>query len=231
MKVMFMVIIGLLFTGNSFSQQVDLMRIETTNDLIIYYPQYSNIDLACGKMPEKTDADVLFCCEAAFTGELLKVFKHSNIAGHHVSGGIFYRGYSCKPNTGCFVFYQNKWKFLLHTYVNELKLAAENGGMGFGQNMIIHNGKTQPSFKNLNSRFEYRALCELKGKLCVIDSKEVISYAEFIYSLEKIGVTHALYLDMGSGWNHSWYRDNNGMVVDIHPKTHSYTTNWLVFKK
>ena len=65
----------------------------------------------------------------------------------------------------------------------------------------------------------------------MIDSKGVVSYASFIESLEKIGVTHALYLDMGRGWNHSWYRDNKGTVVEIHPKTHSYTTNWIVFMK
>lgn len=227
----YLFILCLLFVEASYGQENKLMRIETTNDLIIYYPQFLSIDLACGKMPEKTETNVLFCCEAAFTGELLKEFKHSNIAGHHVSGGKFYRGYKCKPNTGCFVFYQNQWKFLLHTYADELKLAAENGGMGFGQNMIIYDGETQPSFRKLQSKFEYRALCEYHGKLCVIDSKGVVSYASFINSLEKIGVTHALYLDMGRGWNHSWYRDNNGTVVEIHPKTHSYTTNWLVFKK
>ena len=227
----YIVVLCLLFVESSYGQINKLMHIETTNDLIIYYPQYSDIDLACGKMPEKTDSNVLFCCEAAFTGELLKEFKHSNIAGHHVSGGKFYRGYKCKPNTGCFVFYQNQWKFLLHTYADELKLAAKNGGMGFGQNMIIYDGETQPSFRKLQSKFEYRALCEYHGKLCVIDSKGVVSYDSFINSLEKIGVTHALYLDMGRGWNHSWYRDNNGTVVEIHPKTHSYTTNWLVFKK
>lgn len=227
----YLFIICLLFVEASYGQENKLMRIETTNDLIIYYPQFLSIDLACGKMPEKTETNVLFCCEAAFTGELLKEFKHSNIAGHHVSGGKFYKGYKCKPNTGCFVFYQNQWKFLLHTYADELKLAAENDGMGFGQNMIIYDGETQPSFRKLQSKFEYRALCEYHGKLCVIDSKGVVSYASFINSLEKIGVTHALYLDMGRGWNHSWYRDNNGTVVEIHPKTHSYTTNWLVFKK
>ena len=227
----YLFILCLLFVEASYGQENKLMRIETTNDLIIYYPQFLSIDLACGKMPEKTETNVLFCCEAAFTGELLKEFKHSNIAGHHVSGGKFYRGYKCKPNTGCFVFYQNQWKFLLHTYADELKLAAENGGMGFGQNMIIYDGETQPSFRKLQSKFEYRALCEYHGKLCVIDSKGVVSYASFINSLEKIGVTHALYLDMGRGWNHSWYRDNNGTVVEIYPKAHSYTTNWLVFKK
>ena len=230
-RKIFVIILACFFIINSYGQQADVMRIETTNDLIIYYPQYSDIDLACGQMPEETDTNVIFCCEAAFTGQLLTVFQHSNIAGHHVSGGKFYRGYSCKPNTGCFVFYQNQWKFLLHNYVGELKLAAANGGMGFGQNMIIYDGKTQSSFKKLQSKFEYRALCEYNSKLCVIDSKGVVSYASFIKSLENIGVTHALYLDMGNGWNHSWYRNNDGKVVEIHPKTHSYTTNWLVFKK
>ena len=231
LKEIMLIVACLMLVKTSFGQQVDLIHIETTADLVIYYPQYSNIDLACGQMPQKTDNDVLFCCEAAFTGELLKEFKHSNIAGHHVSGGTFYKGYKCRPNTGCFVFYNNQWKFLLHNYGDELRKAADNGGMGFGQNMIIHDGQTQPSFRKLKSRFEYRALCEYRGKLCVIDSKGVVSYAAFISSLEKIGVTHALYLDMGRGWNHSWYRDNDGKVVEIHPKTHSYTTNWLVFKK
>ena len=119
-KRLFCIVFTLLSISISYGQQAELMRIETTNDLTICYPQYSDIDLACGKMPEKTDSNVLFCCEAAFTGELLKEFKHSNIAGHYVSGGKFYRGYKCRPNTGCFVFYQNKWKFLLHNYADEL---------------------------------------------------------------------------------------------------------------
>ena len=230
-KKLFFIVLALFFMLISYGQQVNMIHIETTSDLIIYYPQYSDIDLVCEIMPSKNDESVLFCCGAAFTGELLDEFKHSNIAGHHVSGGKFYKGYSCRPNTGCFVYYQNKWKFLLHNYAAELKLAANNGGMGFGQNMIIYDGKTQPSFRKLHSKFEYRALCEYHGKLCVIDSRGVVSYASFINSLEMIGVTHALYLDMGRGWNHSWYRGNDGKVVEIHPKTHSYITNWLVFKK
>ena len=180
LRRLFILVFALYSMMISYGQQADVMRIETTNDLIIYYPQYSDIDLACGQMPEKTDTNVIFCCEAAFTGELLKEFKHSNIAGHHVSGGKFYGGYSCKPNTGCFVFYKNQWKFLLHNYVGELKVAANNGGMGFGQNMIIYDGETQPFFRKLQRKFEYSALCEYHGKLCVIDSKGVVSYASFI---------------------------------------------------
>ena len=65
----YLFILCLLFVEASYGQENKLMRIETTNDLIIYYPQFLSIDLACGKMPEKTDTNVLFCCEAAFTGE------------------------------------------------------------------------------------------------------------------------------------------------------------------
>lgn len=211
--------------------QMHVMRIENTSDLTIYYPQYSTIDLACGKMPDKNNESILFCCGASFTGELLKEFKHSNIAGNHVSGGVLYKGFKCRPNTGGFVYYDDQWKFSLQSYNEDLKVSAKNKGMGFAQNMIIYNGVTQPSFRKLQSRFQYRALCEYKGKLCIIDSKRVVSYADFISFLEKLGVTHALYLDMGRGWNHSWYRKNDGDVIEIHPKTHNFATNWIIFKK
>ena len=45
---------------------------EVTDYLILYYPDYTNIDLVCGTMPSIKDKRVIFCAEAAFTGELLK---------------------------------------------------------------------------------------------------------------------------------------------------------------
>lgn len=45
------------------------VTIETTTNLNVYYPEYTKIDLVCGKMPKATQKDVEFCCEAAFTGE------------------------------------------------------------------------------------------------------------------------------------------------------------------
>jgi len=30
--------------------------------------------------------------------------------------------------------------------------------------------------------------------------------------------------------NHAWYRDR-GKIVELHPKTHGFCTNWIVFKK
>ena len=59
----------------------------TVDGLIVYYPQYSRIDLVCDKMPSQQDDSIVFCAEAAFTHELLDEFNHSNIDGDHVSGG------------------------------------------------------------------------------------------------------------------------------------------------
>ena len=77
---------------------------EDSLGLNIYYPDFDRIDLVCGRMPYSEDSAVIFCCEAAFTGQLLKDFKHGNIAGDHVCGGEYFKGYTCRVNTGCFTF-------------------------------------------------------------------------------------------------------------------------------
>lgn len=204
---------------------------EEKGNLIIYTPNYTSIDLVCGTMPSKTDKRVIFCAEAAFTGELLKEFKHSNILGDHVSGGIRYKGTSCKRNTGAFVYYSDKWKFLYKDYSKELDTAARNGGMGFGQEMMIHKGKRVQTIRKYSNKNEFRALCELNGKLCVIDSKGISTFGDFIQALLNEGVYEAIYLDMGPGWNYSWWRDHKGIVREIHTHRTIYTTNWITFSR
>ena len=51
-----------------------------------------------------------------------------------------------------------------------------------------------------------------------------------------IKVTHALYLDMGRGWNYAWYREKGGKVKEIFPESklapsYKYRTNWITFYK
>jgi hypothetical protein len=52
---------------------------EPTSVLNVYYPEFSRMDLVCGKMPDTSQKNVEFCCEAAFTGELLTEFKHGKV--------------------------------------------------------------------------------------------------------------------------------------------------------
>lgn len=204
--------------------------------LTIYYPHMGGVSLVTKEMPDTSTINVIFCCAAAYTGERSNEFRHSNIAGDHVSDGMGkrYRGYRCPRNTGAFVYYKEKWKFLYKDYSAELDSAAKYSGMGFGQEMMIHHGSIVPHTRKDSDENLFRALCEINGRLGIADAKEFGTFGGFIDFLIKAGVTEALYLDMGTGWNHSWYKpeiDDNlmGKAIVIQPKKHSYCTNWLTF--
>lgn len=204
---------------------------EETDRLIILYPNFSRVDLVCESMPWVEDKDVILTVAAAFTGERLNYFKHKNIAGDHVSGGVRYDGYKCARNSGAFVYYNGQWKFCYKNYSHELGLAASNGGAGFGQELIMIDGEFVPTTRqdaNINC---FRALCEKDERLCVIESKSAIAFGEFKKLLKELGVSHAIYIDMGSGWNHAWYRADDNNVVTLKPvgNDSKYCTNWITF--
>ena len=205
----------------------------TVNGLIVYYPQFSRIDLVCGTMPSEQDTSVVLCAEAAFTHELLDEFAHTNIDGDHVSGGKRYTGAKCQDNSGAFAWFgDSTWEFVNGEYSELLDSVAQAGGMGFGQAIIIHDGESiRPLWRDGVN--QYRALCEKDGRLCIVDSRDAVSYERFVALLEQFEPRHALYMDMGAGWNHSWWRDSDGNVHEIHPTADKsrYCTNWITFYK
>ncbi len=217
-----------------FSQKGNAVIVETTANLNVYYPDYSRIDLVCGQMPKATDKTVEFCCEAAFTGELLTEFKHSNIADNHICNGVMKKGYRCRANTGGFIWGKDKWKFMRKV---DYPTTANGWNMGFCQLLIIKDGFVRPIGSKMKlNRNIYRALCEKDGKLCIVESRKVMKYEFFVKCLSAYRVTHALYLDMGSGWNYAWYRDVNGKVCERFPESknaisYKYRTNWITFYK
>ena len=219
----------LLFTLNAHA-----VTVETTNNLNVYYPDFTRIDLVCGKMPKTSEKDVEFCCEAAFTGELLTEFKHMNIADNHITGGVMKKGYRCKANTGGFLWRKGRWKFVRKV---DYPTTANGWSIGFCQLLIIKDGKARPLSTRMKSRRNiFRALCEKNGRLCIIETKRVLTYESFVRCLTGYKVTHALYLDMGSGWNYAWYRDDSGRVKERFPESKSsfrfpFRTNWITFYK
>ena len=214
-------------------EPVRKVDVRQEGDLTIYTPRFTRLDLATETMPDKTDKSVVFVCEAAFTGELLEGFKHTNIAGHHVSGGEFHKGYKCGPNNGVFTWDPLAgWHFYNYSHANSeavLKTAARNGGMGFCQSLLYHGGTRFKGCFKPESTNQYRALCELDGHLCVIDCARPITFKAFMDALETVGVSEAIYCDMGRGWNYSWYRQDDGTVKEIFPTPGMYTTNWVTF--
>lgn len=210
------------------------VKVEATTNLKVYYPEYTRIDLVCEEMPKAAQKDVEFCCEAAFTGELLTEFKHSNIGDNHICNGVMKKGYSCKANTGGFVWGKGKWKFMRKA---DYPTTADGWNMGFCQMLIVKDGSARPiGAKMKNNVNIYRALCEKDGKLCIAESKKKMTYETFVKSLSAYKVTHALYLDMGRGWNYAWYRDQKGKVVVLFPESkmapsYKFRTNWITFYK
>ena len=214
------------------SEKTILVERVDTNGLIILFPSYSNIDLRCGNIPQIHEKDIILFAEAAYTGASLeKEFKHGKIAGDHVSNGARYKGYKCNRNTGAFVYYSGKWKFLYKDYSVELDSAAKYGGAAFTQEMMIHNNDIKTTARPNGNVNTFRALCELDGRLCIIESRNDIRFGKFKSALVDIGVSEAIYLDMGTGWNYSWYRKDDETIVYLHPKVHDYCTNWITFYK
>lgn len=109
--------------------------------------------------------------------------------------------------------------------------AAKNGGCGFAQEMMIHDGKIVPHTRPDGNINEFRALCLIDGKVAIADSNGNVKFGDFIKDLMKSGATEALYLDMGPGWNYSWFRDYTGNPIEIHAIPTKFATNWITFYK
>ena len=144
------------------------------------------------------------------------------------------KGYRCRANTGGFVWGGGKWKFMQKA---DYPTSANGWNMGFCQILLIQDGTIRPiEAKMRRSRNIFRALCEKDGRLCVIEARKVMSCEAFVNCLKTYGVTNALYMDMGKGWNYAWYRDKDGKVTEIFPESktassYKYRTNWLTFYK
>ena len=59
----------------------------------------------------------------------------------------------------------------------------------------------------------------------------MLHFDAFLAELLRLGVTNALYMDMGAGWNYSWYRGAAGNVVTLFGLPVPWSHNWIVFQK
>ena len=206
------------------------MKVDTTANLIIYDITDCQLDLACGTMPNTEEQDVVLCVAAAFTGKCLDHFAHSNILGPHISKGVLYEGYEEEGGYAIFASWGKQKEFFALENQNKLEEVASAQGMAFTQYWVIKNGEGYNPPRQTVKQEYYRCIAQKAGQTYVIESKEVVKFSFFVKCLIDLGVENALYMDMGRGWNHSFYRDERGKVHILHPKTHGYCTNWLVVK-
>ncbi len=209
------------------------MCIEEQDSVIVYYPEFSTLDLIGSNRVPHGD-DILYCSVAAFTAKCLKNFTHDNIRCGHVCHGRYYKGSPEPICTGTFTFYNGKGHFA-PANEHDLHVAADSNGMGFCQVLVIYNHEviySDTATKRfwISHPYVFRALCEKDGRLCIVESKESVYYDAFVRYLVDYGVTHAINLDMG-GWSHSWYLNNAGERIETNSPPTKYASNWLVFRK
>ena len=231
MKILIFNLMLFMFVGcNTTKRNLEEYSVvlEITDSLVIYTPRFSSIDLVCGVEPTSADSSIVFCCAAAFTHDYVE-FSHSNMEGNHVSGGKFYEGNPCKVNTGHFVFYEQEWRFVYGLSDSLLLDVADRNGMGFSQAILIYDGEIKNK-KLFSVETNFRSLCELDGKLCIVETKCPMKFASFVEAMESLGVSNSIYLDMG-GWAYAWYR-NGTKIKELFSDSHSeFMTNWIVFRK
>ena len=200
-----------------------------TDDLYIYCPNYSDIDYVAGDRPSKDDESIELCVAAAFQQSYQLDFKHSNIVGWHASDGLLEQGTS-KSRLGAFTYVNGIPRIWNIDDAEEaVQKAAAEGGSGYQQFVVLYDG--QRGGHDSDEFRCFRVIALLNGEACVIDSRTQMHYSEFISALENLGVRDALYCDMGSGWNYSWYRNTEGKDVDIIGTPWPFSHNWLVFRK
>ena len=204
--------------------------VYNTGTVYILFPEYSEITLACGKRPSKADEGITWCSGAAFQHEISLGFTHENIDGDHAADGVFYESPYNKDSFASFTFAEGRFAFAFENASEAVREAADAGGSGFMQFGLIRDGEPVMSISRPRARC-YRALAELNGKLCIIDSVNMLRFEAFMAELQRLGVTNALYMDMGAGWNYSWFRDAYGRVVTLFGLPVPWSHNWIVFRK
>lgn len=146
----------------------------------------------------------------------------------YVVNGELIRGYKIE-GLGSFAYYDGTFHFAgKDDAEDEQRKAAEHGGWGFQGYTLIHEHETLSV--PVHKYRCFRALAETDGKLAIIESKKHMYLKDFCESMQKLGVSNAIYLDMGS-LSYSWYRDNTGEAKTLIGFPQPFSHNWLVFRK
>ena len=204
-------------------------------DLICLKPDMTRLkmDMVCGEIPSPENDSIILAFAGAFTGTDFDK-GHANVAGDHVAGGKRFNGYRCKRNTGAFTWTSTSGpQFHYKDYTSALDSATQEGGMGFAQEMMIHNGKAVQTTRPFGNRNVFRALClNSNNHLALYESQGVMSFGNFIDALLSQGVKEALYTDMGQGWNYCFYRVNQSDKSPkyLHSTSLPYASNFIVIK-
>ena len=217
------------YEKNNSSIRIDILD---NCNFLCFTPEGCKLEYVVNVPPQKEDSTIMLSVAAAFTGRRMETFEYSNICGTYFADSKVWNKV-IQPTINIdasFAYWNDSSYFSKGKDIILLDSAVKNNGVFFMQKHVLCNGDRGKM--NLTKSTIYRVLAQYKGQLCVIQSSRPMTYWFFIEGLESIGVKDAIYLDMG-GWSYSWYRNNNGDVIDLFPVSNDtkYQTNWIVFRR
>ncbi len=221
-----------LFPASAFGRGLTVERLKGPSTT--EYTFYGKNDLAVGwrtSRPDKNDDKIKFCVAAAFTtttGTIVGIYaqdgKVENVSrvSKPIGGAMLIRD-------GNFTIVStNNGSLFSKAYIASLR--KEKASL-FQQFQIVKDGKPS-SFKDKTTSQIMRGIVKFKdGRSGVIESVTGVTHQKFNSDLAGLGVSNALYVDMG-GWDEGWYRDPKcaELVTIGQERTDTEKqTNWLVF--
>ena len=199
-----------------------------TDELYLLFPQYKEIRFAYKDCPSMKDPRLTMFATSAFFHTYELTSHHENVVGAHASDGVYYEG-AAEKNLSAFIFYDGEAHFTLDDPDEAIHTAAEHGGEGFEQFMAIWKGEKTRDI--LSKRRCWRIMAEFNGRICLIESRTIMEYPDFISEVQKLGVKTAIYLDMGAHSSYSKYRRNDGKVINLFGKRGEFAHTWVAFYK
>lgn len=186
----------------------------------------------CVRRPATSDSDIVLCIPAAFTrhdNNIDGVFVASGSIGNATAVNRELGGAMVITNGHCKLLDTNKSALLSPDFLQSIK--KTNGSL-FQQFLLVHNGK--PAVFRDQSKFQRRAIVLTKqGTYKVFESDKAISFSTFNSDLVSMGVTEALYFDMGA-WDEGWYRHattGKTITIGLDRSRTKRQSNWLILKK
>ena len=213
----------------------DKSNVYETDDLYIIFPEYNTIELAVKDQPKKSDESITFLGSGPFHNRISPFFKEDEIVGPYAINGEYFEGGEAKGEYGALTFYDGEFHIIKENPEEAIKEAAKHGGSGYEQYLIVKDGVSNDVYSR-KCRC-YRVIAELKGYLCIIDSKQQMYFDDFTDQLIALGVKDAVYCDMGGMSSYSWFRDTNpefstfGKIIKLFSVPSPVFKSWIVFRK
>ncbi len=186
--------------------------------------------------PDADDPATCLAVAAAFTGDDL-----TSICGDHVVGGKRLKGYPDITTTGHLLINGTTGRISIapnSSLEADIDTAVTTGGHLFQQCLIVEDGEPHPeripaAIIERKAHIIFRAACiKANGQFAIVQGADDQYADEFVEGLATIGVTQAIYLDMGS-WAYGWYRTDLGAdAVELSQRfdNTAHQSNWLVVR-